>query len=738
MSESAAYRIHGLDCAEEVAVLKREVGARAGVLGLEFDILNARMSVAYDPARIAPSDIVAAVRATGMRAVPWRARAEQERGPFWAEHGRFAMAVASGVLLLAGFASHWALHGGFVHALAMGEGGDLHAFPAATVLLYLGAVAAGGWFVVPKAFGALRRLRPDMNLLMVLAVVGAAAIGQWFEAGTVTFLFAVAQWLESWSVGRARRAVTGLLDLSPPVARRVCPHHGDLHEEPVAEIDVGALVLVRPGERIPLDGEVTEGASSVNQAPITGESAPASKRPGDPVYAGTINGDGALTFRVTKRASDTTLARIIHMVQEAHGRRARSEQWVERFARVYTPAMLGLALGLAVFPPLAMGGGWLDWLYRALVVLVIACPCALVISTPVSIVAGLTAAARNGVLIKGGVHLEAAGRLRALALDKTGTLTNGRPEVQGVEPLNGHTVMEVLERAAALEAHSEHPFARAILRRAEAEGIRVAPAAELRSIPGKGAEAVLAGRRFWIGSDGFMREKHAENPEVHSRADALEDAGHSVVALGNDNHVCGLISVADGVRRGAREAVAALRRAGLQRIVMLTGDNEGTARAVAGAVGVDEHRAELMPADKVAAVEALVRDVGRAGMVGDGVNDAPAMAASSLGIAMGAMGSDAAIETADVALMADDLSKLPWLIRHSRRTLAVIQCNIALAVGIKAVFLVLALFGLASLWTAIMADMGTSLLVIFNGLRLLGPPRGGGRATPETKVTATG
>jgi len=719
MTKQVAYKVYGLDCAEEVAVLKKQIGGKAGVAALDFDVLNARMTVTYDSEKTTPEDIVAAVAAAGMRAVPWAERAEPGTESFWQRRGRQVTTCTSGALLVAGFLVHWILHGSLLDALVAGGGGE-HVFPLASILLYLGSIVSGAWFVAPKAVGSLRRLRPDMNLLMVTAVIGAMAIGEWLEAATVTFLFAVSLLLEHWSVGRARRAIAALMDLSPTTARYLCPEDGDVIEKRVEEVPVGVTVLVRPGEKIPLDGEVLEGTSTVNQAPITGESVPVSKGPGDEVFAGTINEDGALKFKATKAANDTTLARIIHLVEEAQSRRAPSEQWVEKFARYYTPAMMALAAAVVVVPPLFFSAPWMQWVYRGLVILVIACPCALVISTPVSIVSGLTAAARNGVLIKGGMYLEAAGRLRALALDKTGTLTYGHPEVQQVIPFNSHTPKELLERAAALEAQSEHPLARAILRKAEAEGVVVGVRVEgFRAIKGKGAQAEIDGKAFWIGSHRLMDEKGQETPEVHEKAEELEGAGHSVVAVGNDRHVCGLISVADGLRENAPEAVQVMRRLGLRKVVMLTGDNQGTARAVAAAAGVEDFRAELLPEDKVEAVESLVSEFGQVAMVGDGVNDAPAMAVATFGIAMGAMGTDAAIETADIALMADDLARLPWLIRHSRRTLGTIKQNIFFALGLKIVFIALALFGLASLWMAIAADMGASLLVIFNGLRLL-------------------
>jgi Cd2+/Zn2+-exporting ATPase len=712
------YRVEGLDCAEEVAILRREVGGLPGVIDQEFDVVNARMSVAYDPDAIEPERIVSAVNATGMKASPWEERAAKKEGTFWDKHGRLVAAGLSGALLLAGFVTHWVLHGSLLDAFAGGHA-EKHTFPLSVSLLYILSAVAGAWFVAPKAIQAARRLRPDMNFLMVVAVIGAMVIGEWFEAAMVAFLFAVALLLEHWSVERARNAIGALLDISPPTARYVSTDAGDVREGPVEHIPLGATVIVQPGERIPLDGEVTKGESTVNQAPITGESMPVAKTAGDEVYAGTINQDGVLEFRSTKPASDTTLARIIHMVESAQSRRARSEQWVDQFAVYYTPIMMCVAIAVGVLPPLLLAASWFEWIYRGLVILVIACPCALVISTPVSIVSALTASARGGVLIKGGVYLEAAGRLRALALDKTGTLTYGHPEVQRIVPMNGHTEQELLERAAALEANSEHPLSRAIVRKAREADIEPAAAEAFQAVRGKGAEAKLDGRTFWIGSHRFMHEKGQETDVVHSRALELEDAGHTVIALGNDTHVCGLLSIADSLRSDVPRIVDDIRRVGVRTVVMLTGDNEGTARAIADQAGIDEFHCELLPEDKVEAVGRLVREHKYVAMVGDGINDAPAMSAATFGIAMGAMGTDAALETADVALMSDDLSRLPWLIQHSRRTLLIIKQNIGVALGLKVLFMGLALVGLASLWMAIAADMGASLLVIFNGLRML-------------------
>ncbi len=717
------FAIRGLDCAEEVKALKETVGKLTGVGKLDFNLLDGTMTIqAADDGPVDDGAILAAVRRAGLEAVAVEAAGSSAAGeqtePWWTIHGRTLMCWTSGVLVLIGFLLHALLHGDLLHALVGGEGMAHHQFPLAVIVFYAAATVSGGWFVVPKAWLALRRLRADMNLLMTIAVIGAMAIGQWFEAGTVAFLFALSLLLESWSVGRARRAIRSLVGMTPPTARYLCPQDGQIMERAVAEVPVGATILVRPGERIPLDGIVTKGRTSVNQAPITGESMPVAKEEGAELFAGTINEDGAIEFRATKPAADTTLARIIRMVEQAQSRRAPVEQWVDTFARYYTPTMIGLALLVAVVPPL-LGGQWGRWFYEALVMLVIACPCALVISTPVSIVAALTAAARAGVLIKGGAFLEAVGRVRVFALDKTGTLTTGRPEVQEIVPLNGHSPHELLARAAALEAHSEHPLATAILNQAREEKVKPLVADHFRSLKGRGAEAMIDGRRFWIGSHRLLHEQGVEEADVHAQAQRLEDAGHSVVAVGRGRHVCGLISVADTIRPEAAALVRQLKAAGVKHVAMLTGDNHGTATAVGRAVGIDEVRAELLPEDKMMAIQEIQRRHGSTAMVGDGVNDAPALATASIGIAMGAAGADAAIETADIALMSDDLGRLPWLVRHARRSLRIIRQNIAFALGVKAIFMTLALLQVATLWMAIAADIGATLLVVFNALRLL-------------------
>lgn len=721
MPEVLSFKIHGMDCAEEVGILKRElrdvIGSEAN---LSFDMLNGRMTL-RDVGQLSAQQVIERVARTGMSAELWadaEDRATQPETQTWWRDARTAMTALSGSLIVVGFGVHLVLSRSWLTAFTSEHLGAAGVMPIAVRILYSLAVIAGVWFVLPKAWFSLRRFRPDMNLLMTVAVIGALAVGQWLEAATVSFLFALSLALESWSVGRARRAVEALLKIAPESVSVVEPE-GTIRQSPSAGIPVGTLFRVRPGERIGLDGTVVQGTTDVNQAPITGESLPVPKEPGASVFAGTINGNGVIDVRSTKSANDTTLAHVIRLVGESQGRRSPAEQWVNRFARIYTPTVFAVAILTATVPPLLFHQPRETWFYQSLVLLVIGCPCALVISTPVSIVAGLAAAARNGILVKGGLALETPARLRAIAMDKTGTLTEGKPSVAKVVALNGHTEQELLERAGALESSSQHPLARAICEYVSACGLQPGSVTEFTLIPGRGATARLDGRSFWLGSHRFLEERGQETPEVHALLGELSAAGHSVVVIGNETHVCGLIALADRLRPGIPELLATVRALGVPHIVMLTGDNEGTARTIARQAGIEEVRSELLPADKVAAIESQIQKYESVAMIGDGVNDAPAMARASLGIAMGAIGSDAAIEAADIALMSDELHQLPWLIRHSRLTLSIIRQNIVLSLAVKFVFVALAFAGHASLWAAIAADMGVSLLVIVNALRLL-------------------
>ena len=713
------FKIHGMDCAEEVTALKRELGPIVGGdQNLGFDLVSGKLTI--DGASGISAEVVSeAVARAGLKAEVWRDASRAPDDGSRRQLSRTTMTVVSGALLLSGFSMHVWLSGGVSAAFGSEGLGVPYTVPLAVRFAYGLAIVAGGWYVVPKALNALRRLRPDMNLLMMVAVIGAVGIGEWFEAATVSFLFAVSLSLESWSLGRARRAVEALMTLAPPTVR-LLSDTGEEQEVPPESASVGAQFVVKPGERIALDGRVLSGDSEVNQAPITGESLPVPKKIGDEVFAGTINGDGALVVECTKPAGDTTLAGIVRMVGEARTRRSSSELWVETFARIYTPVVMILALAVLLVPTLLFHGAWPIWFYRSLVLLVIACPCALVISTPVSIVAALASAARNGVLVKGGEFIEIPAKLNAIAFDKTGTLTTGRLAVVQVVPLSGHDEAGLMERAAALEARSDHPIARAIVEFAKDRGVSFRPADDFQIFQGKGAAGSFEGKRYWLGSHRFLEERKQETDDVHQRAEAMSVAGRTVVVIGNESHVCGLIALADTVRPAAKATLNGLRAAGIKHLIVLTGDNKPTAEAIGREAGIDEVLADLLPADKVAAVESLVAKYGNVAMLGDGVNDAPAMGRATVGIAMGVAGSDAAIEAADIALMSDDLSKLPWLIQHSRRTVAIVRQNIAFSLTVKAVFVVLTLVGTASMWSAIAADMGASLIVIFNGLRLLG------------------
>ena len=715
-----AFRIHGMDCAEEIAVLKREVGPLVGgVDNLAFDLFNAKMIVS-EGASASSEAVLRAIRATGMQAEEWTGQQPGDaQGRPLALRARTAATILSAVLILVALAVHAASGGGWLAALGWREVEGSHHVPLVSRTIYALATLVASWFILPKAWLSARRLRPDMNLLMTVAVLGAIGIGEWLEAASVAFLFAVSLALEAWSLGRARRAVQSLLKLTPETVHLFSDCGcGETKDVPPDQAKVGSRFQIRPGERVPLDGHVIEGEGEVNEASITGESLPSPKVPGSPLFAGSINGNTTLVGESTHPASDSVLARIIRMVGEAQHRRAPMEQWVDRFARVYTPAVMGLAILVMVLPPLLNLGTWSAWFYRALVLLVIACPCALVISTPVSIVSGLASAARHGVLIKGGAFLEAPAHLKAIAFDKTGTLTRGVLQVDRVLPLHGGPESTVLQMAANLEAQTDHPVARAILAHAKAQGLQPLPVTEFEIVPGRGARGREGKQGIWVGSPRWAEELDHGSPALQAALRQASETGATVVLVGNEAGTQGLIALADGVRTESAEVLRRLGDVGIQHLVMLTGDHRTAADRVAREVGLSEVKSELLPEQKVQAVEALVETYGTVAMVGDGVNDAPAMARSTIGIAMGAAGSDTAIETADIALMADDLTRLPWLVTHARRTLGIIHQNIAFALGVKAIFIALTLVGHASLWSAIAADMGASLLVVFNALRL--------------------
>jgi Cd2+/Zn2+-exporting ATPase len=681
-----------MDCA---AKFEQDVAALPGVTRAELNFAAAKLTVEGSVDR----EAIARVGKAHQIAL----RPDREPAPVlpvWRSNPHLIPALAAGLLL----------------PLAWGAKRLLP--EPVSIGLYLLTAVVGGWSTFQKGVRSLGKLSFDMNALMTIAVTGAFAIGEWGEGAVVGTLFRVSEMLETYTMDRARQSIRALMDLAPRTAR--VRRFGREEEIPVEDVRVGDTLIVRPGEKVAMDGEIISGRSAINQAAITGESMPVDKGPGDEVFAGTLNGEGALEVRVTKLVEDSTLSRLIHLVEEAQAQRAPTQTFVERFARYYTPAVMALAVLIVLVPPLVLGQPWSPWVYRGLSLLVVACPCALVVSTPVSIVAAIGNAARNGVLIKGGAHLERAGTLRAIAFDKTGTLTRGEPEVTDIAPLAaGWSQAELLRLAAAVEARSEHPLARAIVRRAACEAA-LPPAAGFQALVGRGARAEVEGQVVYVGSPALFRDElRVDTGAADALARHWQGQGKTVMLVGTAAAVLGAIAVADTPRAESRGALHDLRQAGVAHTVMLTGDHTATARAIGAQVGVDEVRAELMPADKVRAVQELARVHGAIGMVGDGVNDAPALAAATVGIAMGGAGTDVALETADIALMGDDLSKLPFTIRLSRATLRVIKQNIGLALGLK-LLAVLAVFpGWLTLWLAIMADMGATILVTLNGMRLL-------------------
>jgi Zn2+/Cd2+-exporting ATPase len=696
--------VSGMDCSDEVRLVLDELKPLAGVEDVRVNLLNSRVVVIHDD-ETDPERFLERLSRAGLPARLAANGKDPDAGE-QSNRRRIQLIVISGALTGFGLLLHW-----------------LRIAPDwLTTACYVGAILSGGRFIFPKAVGAARRFSPDMNLLMMIAVIGAASIGEWSEGASVTFLFGLSELLESLSLARARRAIRSLLVLAPATALVL---RGNRYEEvPVECIAIGEKVLVKSGQRIPVDGNVVVGDSIVDQAPITGESVPVDKRAGDAVFSGTINGEGSLQIEATKNAGETMLAQIVRLVSEAQAQKAPSQRFVDVFARYYTPAVMALA-ALTFVIPILLGGDVGTWFYRALVLLVIACPCALVISTPVSVVSGLTAMARHGVLIKGGAALEALGKLRALALDKTGTVTQGTPTVRDVIPVNGQSAREILRIAAAIDFHSEHPLARAIVREATDRGIDLAQSVDYRSIQGRGAEARVDGAMHFVGNHRLAHESQLCGAALEQILGSIEEQGLSAVVVGRrangapDSGIIGVISVGDSIRSHARQAIKAMHEAGVEKVVMLSGDNQKTVNAIARQAGIDETYGDLLPEDKLTKIHKLQSRYVSVGMIGDGVNDAPAMAAATIGIAMGKGGTDTAIETGDVALMQDDLLKVAEAIRLGRRVVRTIQFNIVFALAIKALFLVLAVFGYTSLWLAIAADMGATLVVIANALRLL-------------------
>jgi len=729
--DTHVFWVQGISCLDCAADFERAVASLPGVLSASLNTTNGKLTVV---GQVDLEELRRLGRAEDYVITPERRQSPREGG----KAGRAELwraAVSATLLALAILLEQ------FVPALAWTTAGASPAAGRIAGALMLGAIVVGGWSNARRAFFALQRLNFNMSVLMTTAIIGALAIGEWREAAVVAVLFAVSDWLEAWTYGRARRSIRELLEAAPKRAR--VKRAGGEVELPVEDLVIGDVVVIRPGEKIPVDGVVIWGESAVDEASITGEAIPKEKGAGAEVFAGTLNIYGALEVQVTKPAQETTIAKIIQLVEEAEGRRAKSHAFVDRFAQVYTPIVIGLAALIAAVPPLLFSQPWQPWIYRGLALLVVACPCALVVATPVSIISAISNAARRGILVKGGVYLEELAQLQAVAFDKTGTLTKGKPAVTDVVPLADWPEDKLLQAAASLEALSEHPLAAAIVRASRERGLAALPVERFEAWPGRGVKGAVT---FAAGGNGTDRNAeattlYAGNGRLFEELGLLDDAaaaclgrlhdeGKTTVLIGTSDRILGVIAVADELRPDAPNAVAALKRSGVAKTVMLTGDNPRAAKATAARAGVDEVAAELLPQDKVRAVEALKAAYGRVAMVGDGVNDAPALAAATVGVAMGGAGSDTALETADVVLMSDDLRKLPFAVGLSRATLRVIKQNIYFAVGLK-LAAVLAVFpGWLTLWLAILADMGATVLVTLNGMRLLaygglGPARRG-------------
>lgn len=714
------FRIPTMDCAAEEGEIRHALAKLPGLRSLSFQ-LGARTLAIDAPAESIPLALDA-IRKAGFKPVPLSGPVGQDGDHDHAGHDHphshhHHPHSLGGVALPEGLPR-------YVLALVLAFGAELISFFAPHTVVFSGvgmalasvAIGLSGFSTYVKGLAALRNLRLNINALMTVAVTGAFLIGQWPEAAMVMALYALAELIEARSVDRARNAIKGLLDMTPEKAQ-VRQADGSWVECLVKTVAPGAIVRVKPGVRVPLDGVIVAGATSVDQSPVTGESIPVDKAIGDAVFAGTINATGMVEVQVSAAANGTLLARIIHAVEQAQGSRAPTQQFVDRFAAIYTPSVFTLALAVCLLTPWLMGWTWMQAIYKALVLLVIACPCALVISTPVTVVSGLAAAARRGILIKGGVYLEGARKIKAIALDKTGTITLGKPRLVATEVLpTDQSEPQVLRWASDLAGHSDHPVSKAI-----AQGLGIqgnGPLEGFTALPGRGIEAKADGLALILGNHRLIEDRGLCSPQIEARLAEHEAQGRTVTMLASSTQVLAIFAVADTIKKSSRDAIAELHALGVAS-VMLTGDNVATARAIASQAGIDDARANLLPEDKLAAVEEMQKQYGYVAMTGDGINDAPALARSNIGFAMGGAGTDIAMEAADVVIMNDDLRRIPEAIRLSRKTQTILWQNIALALGIKAVFLLLALFNGATMWMAVFADMGASLLVVFNGLRML-------------------
>lgn len=694
--EQQEFRLENLTCANCAMKFEKNIQALPDVTEANVNFGASKVRV-IGPVTV--EDLEKAGAFDGIKVVPMTAKRKIESKPFFKQKENVMTLISLLFLVI-----------GTIISFQTSE-----ADPYA-ILFFALSIVIGGYEMFWSGLKNLSRFYFDMKTLMTIAIIGAAIIGEWREGAVVVFLFAVSEALEAYSMNKARQSIRQLMDIAP--ARAIIRRNNETMELGTEEIIIGDTLIVKPGQKIAMDGEVISGKSSVNQAPITGESMQVKKSQGDEVFAGTLNEEGALEVRVTKRVEDTTIAKIIHLVEEAQAEKAPSQKFVDQFAKYYTPIIILIAVLVAVIPPI-FTGDWQAWIYQGLAVLVVGCPCALVVSTPVAIVTAIGNAAKQGVLIKGGIHLEEMGRLQAIAFDKTGTLTKGYPEVTDLETDASFTENEILQKVASVESYSDHPLARAIVNHASSLNLSHSTAENFESVTGKGVKAFVDGVEVTIGSLKWAEEICVISDEVKTKVESLQKQGKSVMVVVFNNQYAGHLAVADAIRETSSTILKKLKELGMKHIVMLTGDHPTTAVAIGRLLELTDVRAGLMPEEKLEAVKSLRNEFGRVAMVGDGMNDAPALAAASVGIAMGGAGTDAALETADVALMADDLEKLPYTIQLSRKALRIIKENIMFALGLKIVALLLIIPGWLTLWIAIFADMGATLLVVLNSMRLL-------------------
>lgn len=695
-TKSAVLHVEGMDCEDEVSLIEKKMKSLKGLESFNVNLMSQTLNVRYNPGLLSLQEIIKSIAETGMKA---RLEREKVKGKAWWKDLRILSLFTCGIFTTIAFVL------------------EKISIMLPSTILYAIAVAIGGYYPARMGFAALRTLTLNIRTLMVSGAIGAIILGLWEEAAILVFIYSLGDVLEAYAVDRARGALRALIDLMPKEA--VVRRNGEELTLPVEEVQPGEIIIIRPGEKIPLDGRVVAGSSAVDEAAITGEPIPVMKEKGADVFAGTLNQRGILEVEVTRISKDTTLAKIIHSVEEAQAKKSSFQRFGETFGKIYTPAMFALALGVILIPWLFFGETWSEWFYRGLVVLVVSCSCGIALSIPVAVVAAIGNAARNGILFKGGIHLEGAATIKAVAFDKTGTLTIGRPQVTDVLPIGNYSRYEILKFAASIESRSEHPLGEAILRKAREEEVSFLPAEEFEALVGLGAKGKVNGQEFFIGGMRFFLEQNVPIEEIQPQISFLEEQGKTTILLGKEKEVMGIIAIADQLRFEAREAIKKLKEIGIRRVVMLTGDNEGTAKAIAKEAGVDNYFARLLPDDKVKKIKELKSIFGQIAMVGDGINDAPAMAVSDIGIAMGAAGTDIALETADVALMSDDLSKLPIVFNLSRRTVKNIRQNIIISLAILAFLVPAALIGWIGMVPGLFINEAGGLAVIVNGLRLL-------------------